>query len=127
MKLLDGFAEGEFTLPIELSEQEIQDRQSEYFSNLRALEIEERKLADFKARIKEQTDPLTKKNKVLFQEIKDGFTNKTVRATEFPDEDNATIQYYDMDGVLIHTRAMTPSEKQQYRIKFGRAARQMAD
>lgn len=127
MALYDAFGEGEFTLPIELSEEEIQDRQAKYFDNRRKVEMEERRLADAKAIFKQQTDPINKVNKILYKEITEGVVYKTLKAIEVPDEDQGVIGYFDLDGVKLYERGMTPSEKQQYRIKFGRKPRQMAD
>lgn len=123
----DMFAEGEFKLPIKLTEEEITERQARYFSNLRKIGAEDVKLADAKVTHKEQVDPIRKENQRLYAQIEEGVEHKMVLAMEVIDEEKGTVDYVNDDGAILHTRFMTPSERQQYKIKFGRRKKELSD
>jgi len=122
----DMFSEGDFVLPIVLTEEQIQERQAIYFENRRKIESEDDKLANAKILHKSQVEPYQKENTKLYKEIKEGVEYKNVRAIEITNEDKGTIDYVDAEDtdVVLYSREMTPSEKMQYKIKFGRRKRE---
>jgi len=123
----DMFAEGEFTLPVKLTEEEIQERQARYFENLRKINAEDQKLADAKSKHKEQIDPMRKENQKLYAQVEEGVEYKTVHAMEVIDDVKGMVDYVDDAGIVLHSRYMTPSERQQYKIKFGRRMKDTAN
>lgn len=120
MKMSDAFGEGEFLLPITLTEDEIQDKQAKYFINLNRIDEEDRKLAQAKEENKVVTEPFKAENKALRTQIHEGVEFKKVPAIEMPNEDKQTIEFIcPTNGDVLYSRDMTPAEKRQYRARFG--------
>lgn len=122
------FAEGKYTLPIALTEEEIAQKQAEYFENNRKLRAADMSLVVAKGLHKTVSVPLKKRNELLDHQIQEGVEERTIYAIEFVNEDNATMDYIDPQNndVVLHSRPLTPSERVQYKIKFGRRQRQEA-
>jgi hypothetical protein len=123
--LSEMFSEADFKLPIPLTEEEIIQKQAEYFGIKSKIGSENMKLVVAKADHKERTAPLKKKMDGLDKMIQDGFEVRSIRAIEYVNEDSATMDYIDPNdsGVVLHSRPLTPTERQQYKIKFGRSRR----
>ncbi|WP_342088036.1 hypothetical protein [Dyadobacter sp. OTU695] len=117
------FSEADFELPIQLTEEEIQQKSAEYFANQKKMNRASMALVNAKHVFKSTTDPLKKRNAVLEQQIDDGFEMRKFRAIEMVNEDRATMEYYDAEhhDVLVHSRPLTPTEKVQFKIKFSRS------
>jgi hypothetical protein len=43
------------------------------------------------------------------------------------DDVKGMVDYVDDAGIVLHSRYMTPSERQQYKIKFGRRMKDTAN
>lgn len=117
----DFLGEGDFTLPIPLTEEEIQQRQGEYFANNKKIKAADMALNVAKGNHKGATAPLKKRNEVLDQQINDGFEMRKFRALEMVNETRGTMDYFDAEhhDVLVYSRPLTPTERMQHRIKFG--------
>lgn len=120
--LSEMFSEADFKLPIPLTEEEIIQKQAEYFGFKSKIGSENMKLVAAKAEHKEKTAPLKKRIDQLDQIIQDGFEIRSVRAVEYVNEEAASMDYIDPNnsGVVLYSRPLTPTERQQYKIKFGR-------
>jgi len=127
--LSEMFSEADFKLPIPLTEEEIIQKQAEYFGLKSKMGSVNMKLVAAKAEHKEKTAPLKKKIDQLDQMIQDGFEVRSIRAIEYVNEDAATIDYIDPtnSGHVLHSRPMTPTERQQFKIKFGRRKKEQQE
>lgn len=124
--LSEMFSEADFKLPIPLTEEEIIQKQAEYFGFKSKIGSENMKLVAAKADHKEKVAPLKKKMDSLDQMIQDGYEVRSIRAVEYVNEDAATMDYIDPNnsGVVLYSRPLTPTERQQFKIKFGRRKKQ---
>jgi hypothetical protein len=111
---------GVYTLPVELSENEISQKKDEFFKNNLHIAREQDKLDRAKLIFKDETDIPKRENKRLMQEIKDGFVEQEIRGVEDFDFDEGVVRYYseNHDGEMICQRKMTREEKRQLKLKY---------
>lgn len=118
----DFFPEGKFTVPFQLSDQEIAEKQAEFFANLKKINQANMALVVAKGLHKSTTDPLKKENAVLEQVINAGVEDREIYAIEIVNDATATMDYIDPNnhGHVIYTRPLSPTERIQYKIPFRR-------
>ena len=73
-----------------------------------------------KAIHKEKTKGILEEKKNNLQTHRNGYEMRLVKAAEYFNEDQATVEYIDEEGTQIHVRAMTIEERRQYKIPFNR-------
>jgi hypothetical protein len=105
-------------LPVTITDEERQ----EYEKRNAAIDIDtivaKEQLDAAKGIYKEKTEGIAKEKKNNLQILRQGYEMRLVKVAEYVNEDEALMEYFDEENVLVHSRALTLDERRQLRINF---------
>lgn len=113
-------------LPVTITDEQRQDLEKRNATIDIDMIVAAEDLEKAKGIFKEKTEGIKKEKKNNLQTLRQGYELKIVKAAEYFNEDEATVEYYDEESALIHSRAMTLDERRQYKIPFNRKTKQGA-
>ncbi|AUD00976.1 hypothetical protein [Spirosoma pollinicola] len=108
----------EFKLPVKLTDEQRTELEKRNATIDIDVIVAKEQLDAAKGIYKEKTEGIAKEKKNNLQTLRQGYQMELVNASEYYNEDEATVDYFGEDGLLIHTRAMTIDERRQYKIRF---------
>ncbi len=117
---------GEYKLQIQLTEQEVEERQAKFFSNHAHIHKQQVIVDAAKQTFKDNTSMHVTENTRLMKELNDGYVEKEVRAIEWPNWEKGVFEYYREDDMDLAdkepmaTKVMTAKERRQFKLQYSR-------